>query len=168
MSLILSLTKRWLGGWIIFFLILVVSLMIYSLKKPSPQETGYNPDLCSLEVVRCEGEADVGLEAENSPQGLVATHSEGICSFYDYDLRTKDQVCRSDDCWSKNHRTVASRDFKRGTMLIVENIDNGKSVEVFTNDYVENEKVICDLSSAAFKELALLKQGLIKVRISNP
>lgn len=117
-----------------------------------------NSELCNLEVIKCEGEAEL------SPTGLVATQ-EGVCSWYDFDLRTKDQICRSDDCWSKNHLTMASRDYPRGTIVKVVNIENNKSVEVLVNDYVENPKVICDLSSFAFKKIAELEQGIINVKI---
>jgi hypothetical protein len=69
------------------------------------------------------------------------------------------------ECYSQRHYTCASRDFKRGTMLYIENIDNGNTTTCRVNDYVENPDVILDLSSKAFAELAPLSIGIINIKI---
>ncbi|MBT6047821.1 MAG: hypothetical protein HOG49_13510 [Candidatus Scalindua sp.] len=91
----------------------------------------------------------------------------GVASWYDYDLRREDQKCREENfpCYSEGNDTAASRDYPRGTKLKVSRGD--KSVIVRVNDYVENPKVIIDLSSYAFQKLAPLSLGLIEVEIEE-
>ena len=105
-----------------------------------------------------------------SPSKVVATST---ASYYDYKL--------NGIAWSKDHRTCASRDLKRYTTHKVTNLDNGKSVECFVNDYgpetckdrIEHgldTKESCierhiDLSSCAFFQIADIKLGLINVKI---
>lgn len=83
--------------------------------------------------------------------------TQGIASWYDYTLAGIE--------WSKTHSTCASRTAKRYSTITVENLDNGKKVDCFVNDWVENPKVIVDLSSHAFEQLAPLSKGLINVQI---
>lgn len=84
----------------------------------------------------------------------------GLASYYDYDLPdAKD--------YSKTHRTAASRDYPRGTMVEVQNLKNGKTTCVRTNDFVENFGVIIDLSSLAFSDIAPLDHGLISVKLTE-
>lgn len=93
----------------------------------------------------------------------------GVASWYDYSL--------NGIVWSKNHRTAASRTFPRYSTVRVTNLANGKSVEVFINDYGPEEcpednptdPLRCppreiDLSSYAFSQIADLKLGLINIK----
>ena len=50
-------------------------------------------------------------------------------------------------------------------MARITNLANGKSVDCYVNDYVENPKVEVDLSSYAFSLIADLKVGIINVKI---
>lgn len=63
--------------------------------------------------------------------------------------------------------TAASRLHNLGTMLVVTNINNGKSVVVKVTDRIGKRfaKTRIDLSKRAFSEIAMLKQGLVPVRI---
>lgn len=64
---------------------------------------------------------------------------------------------------------AASIKFSRGTKLKVINLANNQSVNVIINDYgpeVSTGKII-DLGSQAFKELAPLWEGLIRVRVEK-
>lgn len=88
---------------------------------------------------------------------LVEPNLIGMASWYDYKLDGIE--------WSKNHATCASRTLKRYSTVRVVNIENGKSVDCYVNDYVENPNVVIDLSSYAFNKIASLKKGLIKVKI---
>ena len=83
----------------------------------------------------------------------------GVASWYDYSLNGIE--------WSKTHRTCASRDLKRYTMARVTNIETGAAVDCFVNDYIEHPERNIDLSSYAFKQIAPLRQGLIKVKIEQ-
>ena len=89
----------------------------------------------------------------------VINYTTGIASWYDYDLKGVE--------WSLNHRTAASRTLTRYETYTVTNLANGKSVEVFINDYVENPKVEIDLSSFAFSQIADLSLGIINVKINK-
>lgn len=100
----------------------------------------------------------------------------GKASWYDYSLDTEDQKCRqTQDCYSQENDTCASRDYPRGTMLKVYNLgfmeetDPAKSPYIVcrVNDYVENPDVIIDLSSHAFRKLEDLDIGILKVEITE-
>ena len=96
-----------------------------------------------------------------------------LASWYDYTLPDC-QGCM----WSLEHNTAASRDYKRGTTLLITNVDTNLSVEVFVNDYGPEEcseyNLNCkwadrdiDLSSKAFNIITdgHLELGIIKVLI---
>jgi len=99
---------------------------------------------------------------------VVDNSISGISSYYDYDLNRADQKCRSNDCYSITNSTCASRDFKRGTMLKVTNLDNGKEVVCRVNDYGPELSTgrVLDLSSYAFSQISSLRLGLANVKIS--
>ncbi len=120
---------------------------------------------------------EVVVEKIEAPKSII-----GLATYYDYDLDRKDQRCLTNNCYSMFHATCASREFKRGTILKVTNLDNLKSVECRVNDFgpmsckdrikngldtpdkcVERE---IDLSSYAFKKIANTKLGLINVEIN--
>lgn len=82
----------------------------------------------------------------------------GIASYYDYVL---------DSGWSSvGHKVAAMRDIPRGTMVLVTNLDNNRSVVVKITDFGPDKNIfperIIDLSSTAFSELQPLRLGLIK------
>lgn len=64
---------------------------------------------------------------------------------------------------------AASPDFKKGTVLKVTNIDNGKSVSVTVNDFGPDRKAhpdrVIDLDKVAFARIASLGAGVINVKI---
>lgn len=107
-------------------------------------------------------ERNIGA-GENDKQGgqIVGerNNENGIASWYDYDLNGIE--------WSKNHRTCASRDLPRYSTAIVTNLDNGKKVECFVNDYGPEAWTgrDIDLSSYAFSQIANLSLGLANVKI---
>jgi rare lipoprotein A (peptidoglycan hydrolase) len=92
---------------------------------------------------------------------ITIKHKEiiGIASWYDYKL--------SGLQWSTQHNTCASRRFKRYTIITVKNLDNGKTVDCYVNDYGPEESTgrEIDLSSHAFNELSFLDKGLINVEV---
>ncbi len=92
-----------------------------------------------------------------------------LASWYDYDLNTADQKCTNDQCWSKHHNTCATRKFKRGTTLVITNLENEKQVECFVNDYGPSAEIYpdreVDLSSHAFSQIADLSQGVVAVQV---
>ncbi len=64
---------------------------------------------------------------------------------------------------------AASPDFKKGSILRVTNLDNGKYVDVTINDYgPERDKHpdrVIDLDKVAFQKIASLGAGLVKIKV---
>lgn len=132
---------------------------------------------------------DYKIQASNSQLDLLQTrlnrigklvnshkteqnYIEGTASWYDYSLTGYPD-------YSHDNLTAASRDYKKGTKLQVcpqvgeedfeKNPDLYQCVNVRVNDYgpdmaLHPDRVI-DLSSSAFKQIAPLSQGTIKVNI---
>lgn len=73
---------------------------------------------------------------------------------------------KSGEVFDSNKMTGASNHFKLGTKLKIINIENGKSVIVRINDTGSFKTKTIDLSKKAFKKIADLKKGRIKVSIS--
>lgn len=94
-----------------------------------------------------------------TPIELPKTPATMVASWYDYTLNGIE--------WSKAHRTCASRTLKRYTMARVTNLATGASVDCFVNDFIEHPERDIDLSSYAFKQIADLKIGLVKVKIEQ-
>ena len=77
------------------------------------------------------------------------------------------RLTASGEKFDKNKFTCASNYYKIGTMLEVTNIANGKSVVVKVNDRGGFKGMKLDLSEGAFKRIANLKQGVIKVKVEK-
>lgn len=122
-------------------------------------------------------ESIIGAESyqkeDQEPRYVIG--QSGVASWYDYYLEGKE--------WSKTHDTCATQQFKRYGSLKVTNIDNGKSVTCYINDYGpetceyrykykldepgECVERIVDLSSHAFNQIADLKIGLINIKVEE-
>jgi rare lipoprotein A (peptidoglycan hydrolase) len=97
------------------------------------------------------------------PPGEVPTETKMVASWYDYDLKGAPG-------YSKDHATAASRDFKRGTNLLVCRTDmTDACITVRVNDFGPDAGVHpdrgLDLSSYAFQQLAPLESGLVEVSV---
>lgn len=73
----------------------------------------------------------------------------------------------SGEKFDKNKFTCASNHYKIGTILEVTNVLNGKSVVVKVNDTGGFKGKKIDLSEGAFKKIANLKQGVIRVKVEQ-
>lgn len=115
----------------------------------------------ATEAPRTKIEASEAIKEPNQAVAKENLAKTGVASWYSYRINGIN--------WSDNHRTAASRDFKRYSTVRVTNLDNGKSVEVYINDFGPEEgqvpERIIDLSSDAFAQIADLKIGLINVKI---
>ena len=93
----------------------------------------------------------------NEPEHHVLTQpvvQTGNASWYSYKIGG----------WnSKDHAACASRDYPRWTKLVVVYKNHGVICTV--TDYVENHKVIIDLSPFVFKQFAPLSKGIIQVSV---
>ena len=105
--------------------------------------------------VSLEGESKA-IEPINGSRVITATIQ--IASWYDYSLSGYPY-------YSRYNSTCASRDYPRETILKVINLKNGKSVECRVNDWIEHPERDIDLSSFAFKQIGLLRDGLLDVKI---
>jgi len=69
----------------------------------------------------------------------------------------------------KNGNFAASPDFKKGSVLRVTNLANGKSIDVTINDFgperAKHPDRVIDLDKVAFQKIASTRDGLIKIKI---
>jgi rare lipoprotein A len=73
----------------------------------------------------------------------------------------------SGEIFSQNLLTCASNIYPIGTRLKLTNIENGKSVVVRVNDTGGFKRVTLDLSKKAFRKIADLKIGIVKIKIKK-
>jgi rare lipoprotein A len=88
----------------------------------------------------------------------------GYSSYYAYKYHGKKTA--NGEIFNMHDYTAAHRNLPFGTILLVTNLDNGKSVKVRINDrgpYVAGR--ILDLSLQAAKDIGLIKTGVAKVNI---
>jgi len=100
---------------------------------------------------------------------LIAMCFYCLTSFYEctwYGNAFHGNYTKSGEIFDKNKLTAASNRLPLGSIIKVTNKDNGKSVIVKINDCGKMNDNIIDLSEGAFKRIAKLSEGKIKVRIS--
>jgi rare lipoprotein A len=99
-----------------------------------------------------------------SPISRSLGTQEGLASYYSTEFHGR--KTSSGEIFDKDALTAAHRTFPFGTILLVTNLKNGKQVEVKVNDRgpVKPERII-DLSYGAAKEIDLIKEGLVRVRV---
>ena len=96
--------------------------------------------------------------------GNVKETQSGFASYY-HDL-LHNQMTASGEMYDTSLFTAAHRDLPLGQHVRVIRIDNGKAVEVRINDRGPfNKNRLIDLSKAAAKDLAMLKEGVVEVKI---
>ncbi|MCX7879685.1 MAG: septal ring lytic transglycosylase RlpA family protein [Ignavibacteria bacterium] len=89
---------------------------------------------------------------------------EGLASFYDD--RFVGRITASGEIYTHREYTAAHRHLPFGTIVKVLNLENGKVVNVRINDrgpFVKGR--IIDLSKSAAKDLEMLDDGVVRVRI---
>jgi len=72
------------------------------------------------------------------------------------------------DVFDMNKLTAAHRTLPLGTMVLVTNLDTGRSVTVKINDrgpFADTHKRVIDLSKAAFTSIASINSGVARIRI---
>ena len=97
----------------------------------------------------------------------IASASEiGKASFYT--VKSSGLVTANGERYNEDAFTCASMSHKFNTLLRVTNLANGKAVIVRVNDkgnFKRKYGRIIDLTPRAFKSLAPLSQGIIKVKV---
>ena len=90
-----------------------------------------------------------------------------LTSFYEstwYNL--PGNITKSGEVFNSNKMTCASNKFPIGTILKVTNKKNKRSVIVRVNDTGKMSDNVIDLSKGAFKKIAKLEEGRIKIRVN--
>jgi len=97
----------------------------------------------------------------STPSGYV---QYGAASYYGNEFHGKKTA--SGEVYDKTKFTCAHRELPFGTRVRVTNLSNKKSVIVRVNDrgpFIKGR--IVDLSFAAAREIVMIKEGIIKVKI---
>jgi rare lipoprotein A len=99
-----------------------------------------------------------------SPISRSVGTQEGLASYYSTEFHGR--KTSSGEIFDKDALTAAHRTYPFGTILLVTNQKNGRQVEVMVNDRgpVKPERII-DLSYGAAKEIDMLRDGLVRVRV---
>ena len=90
-----------------------------------------------------------------------------LTSFYEstwYNL--EGNITKSGEVFRSDGMTCASNKFPIGSVLKITNTKNKKSVIVRVNDTGKMKDNVIDLSKGAFKKIAKLEEGRIKVYVS--
>lgn len=90
-----------------------------------------------------------------------------LSSFYEstwYNL--EGNITKSGEVFKSNKMTCASNKFPIGAILKVTNKENKKSVIVRVNDKGGMPNHVIDLSKGAFKKIAKLEEGRIKIKVA--
>ncbi len=108
--------------------------------------------------------AIVLLGCASTGSSTVLDEEEGIASFYA--SRFDGQRTASGERYDEEAMTAAHRSLPFGTMVRVINEENGRSVKVRINDRgpIVRGRII-DLSRAAARELRMIEEGIVPVRV---
>lgn len=107
---------------------------------------------------------------------LISIAYSDTASYYTYEscIRegTSGVFTASGERYNENDLTCAMRSREWGAKYLITNLENNKSVIVRLNDFGPNKKLYnkgrkVDLSKGAFKSIADLKKGVIKVKIER-
>ncbi|WP_432823768.1 septal ring lytic transglycosylase RlpA family protein [Trichloromonas sp.] len=96
---------------------------------------------------------------------IGATATVGLASYYHEKFQGRRTA--SGEPLDQQALTAAHRSYPFGTRVRVENLENGKTVVVRINDrgpFIKNR--IIDLTRRAAKNIGMLQQGVVKVRLS--
>jgi len=132
-----------------------------ALPKPkAPKSTGKNP------FVKANVGASTGLTKPKIAKPKIATGSQpetGRASWYDLASATASGETNDGDDLTAAHPTLPL-----GTHVLVENLDNGRSVVVRINDRGPfTQDRIIDVSKAAAAKLGMVAAGVATVRVSR-
>lgn len=100
----------------------------------------------------------------SSPITKTLATEEGLASFYGSEFHGR--RTSNGETFDKDAMTAAHRSFPFNTILRVTNLKNSMQVEVRVNDRgpVKPERII-DLTYAAAKEIDMVRDGLVRVRV---
>ncbi len=109
--------------------------------------------------------AGVGVPPPPAPSVEVGWEERGIASWYGDPFHGRQTA--SGEVYDMNAPTAAHQTLPFGTVVRIENLDNGTSTEVRINDrgpFVQGR--IIDVSRRGARELGLIEPGTAEVRIT--
>ena len=106
----------------------------------------------------------LGIVCNLQAQYKVGQTHSGKCSYYASKFHGRPTA--SGEKYDKTKYTAAHRKLPFGTILLVTNLVNKKTVEVKVNDRgpFKPERIV-DLSEVAAKEIDMIRSGIVKVKI---
>lgn len=117
-----------------------------------------------IEVENLEESKEIVEEIIEKPEFEEIFYEEGIASFYGGKFHGRKTA--SGEVFDTYKITAAHKKLPFGTIVKVENVNNGKSIMVRINDrgpFIKGR--VIDLSTAAFKEIEDTNKGITKVRL---
>ena len=150
-------TLELISGMLLTIFLSVFAVVVISDVTPWPENQIKQEEIVATTTEDISNNYIEIIERKSENTKILET---GIASWYDYQLKDYGWI-------SMTNATAASRTLTRYEHYKVTNIANGKSIVVYINDCVVNPKVIIDLSSYAFGEIAQLRLGLINVKIEK-
>ncbi|MCR4624274.1 MAG: septal ring lytic transglycosylase RlpA family protein [Alphaproteobacteria bacterium] len=101
------------------------------------------------------------------PQTSYQYSAIGYASWYGYDCHGRPTA--TGRIFDKNKLTAAHRTLPLPSVVIVENLSNGRKVKLLVNDrgpFAHTDKRIIDVSQRAAEILGFKKRGHVKVRVT--
>lgn len=148
-------------------LIIVLGLFLYS-PVFSLEEISF-PDVTYVITEKGEWILKSVYESKLKAQALLELKKEnqlsGYATYYGTTSKFQGRKTASGEIFDRNLMTAAMNGIKFGTKVKVTNLANNKSIIVKINDRMGSVKNKIDLSSGAFKKIANLSTGRIKVSI---
>jgi len=142
--------------------------------------TGRLAVLCAFVLAACSGDQEYpkywhsGSERPYKikgiryyPQTSYRYSNVGQASWYGYDCHGKPTA--TGRIFNKNKLTAAHRTLPLPSVVIVENLENGRKVKLLVNDrgpFAKTDRRIIDVSQKAAEVLGFRKKGWAKVRVT--
>jgi len=101
------------------------------------------------------------------PQTHYQYSAIGVSSWYGYDCHGRPTA--TGRRFDKNKLTAAHRTLPLPSVVVVENLENGKKVKLLVNDrgpFAKTDRRIIDVSQRAAELLGFRKKGFTKVRVT--
>jgi rare lipoprotein A len=101
------------------------------------------------------------------PQVHYQYSAVGVASWYGYDCQG--QPTATGRKFDKNKLTAAHRTLPLPSVVLVENLENGKKVKLLVNDrgpFAKTHRRIIDISQRAAEKLGSRRKGCVKVRVT--
>ncbi|MFD2033311.1 septal ring lytic transglycosylase RlpA family protein [Belliella marina] len=119
-------------------------------------------------IISAEAQVEeLEIETPFSPIDSTFLIQEGVASYYGTRFHLRKTA--NGEVYNMEEMTAAHKNLPFGTMLRVVNLKNNKEVWVRVNDRLPpNSKRVVDLSKGAARELGMIRDGVVRVRLEVP